>query len=62
MQVSTLLLLTCIGASVLVARSAQKQDENLELRWQKMKARMLRKASTIGADRTPSGVRVGCQV
>ncbi|KAK7102875.1 hypothetical protein V1264_021034 [Littorina saxatilis] len=55
--VGTMVLVTCIGVSTLVARHAQKQDENLEERWQVMKTRMMRKASRIGSFDT--GISVG---
>jgi archaellum biogenesis protein FlaJ (TadC family) len=40
--------------SILVARHAQKEDENLEQRWQAMKARMIRKASDVEVALVPS--------
>ena len=48
-KVGTLLLTACIVVSTLVARHAQKQDENLEKRWQVMKTSMMRKKSALGA-------------
>ena len=48
-KVGTLLLTACIVVSTLVARQAQKQDENLEKRWQVMKTRMMRRKTALSA-------------
>ena len=48
-KVGTLLLTACIVVSTLVARHAQKQNEDLEKRWQAMKTRMMRKKTALGA-------------